>query len=188
MTFLTFFSIGKISITLAVIILTPPTSMNIFSRILFWTGATWAVTCFLILTVGQYLPFEFANMKIAERFYGLVWCTFPIATLLTLVRQQTKRVLKVITVVVAIASLPILGLYAFGVGMCSYSTDNILFINKSDSSLKIIERHYGCGAYDSDLPKYEFFKMKYLTQQILYSKKIDTLLIDKGIWIRGALK
>ena len=69
--------------------------------------------------------------------------------------------------------------------MCGYMTDNVLFINKSDSSLKIIERHYDCGAYDSDMPKYEFFKMKKLTQQIFYSQKIDTLYIDKDIWIKS---
>ena len=68
--------------------------------------------------------------------------------------------------------------------MCGYNTDDILFVNKSDSSLKVVKSHYGCGAYDSDMPKYEFYKMKSLTKEILYSKKVDTAELDKREWIR----
>jgi len=124
----------------------------------------------------------------AQGFYGLGACTFPIAIILTSVRPNKNRVYKAATIIVAIISIPILGLYSFEAGMCGYITDDILFISKSDSSLKIIERHYDCGAVDSDKPKYEFFKIKHLTRQILYSKKIDTSLINKDIWLRNTGK
>lgn len=72
--------------------------------------------------------------------------------------------------------------------MCGYITDEVLFVNKSDTTLKIIEKHYDCGATDSDLPKYEFYKTKALTRQILYSKQIDTLRLDKKDWIKTSNK
>jgi hypothetical protein len=162
--------------------------MNKVAKTLFWIGISWSILCLSVLTVRHYFPLEFSNENTARGFYGLIGCTFPIAFLLTLVRQSNGGVYKAIAIFIAIISIPILALYAFSSGMCGYTTDKILFINKSDSSLKIIERHFDCGALDSDMPKYEYYKMKPLTSQILYSKKIDTLLIDKDDWIRNALK
>ena len=159
--------------------------MNVVAKTLFWLGISWAIISFFILAAGQYLPFEFSNENTGRAFYGFVGCTFPIAVVLTLVRPVIGRVHKAIAVFIALVSVPILALYALGSGMCGYVTDNVLFINKSDSSLKIVERHYDCGAYDSQMPEYVFFEMKPLTNQILFSKKIDTLLIDKNIWLRN---
>ncbi len=71
-----------------------------------------------------------------------------------------------------------------GATMCGFITDEILFVNKSDSSLQIVKRHYDCGAGDTDFPKYEFYKIRIITNQILYSKKVDTAQIKQDVWIR----
>ena len=153
---------------------------------LFWFSIFWIILCVFILTIGQYLPFEICNENFAKVFYTMIWFTLPICILLTLIRRDkksTKPTIKILTIVIAVGTFLFLAVYVFGMGMCGYITDDVLFINKSDTSLKIVKRHYDCGAYDSDMPKYEFYKMKPLTKQILYSKKIDTLQIDKKDWI-----
>ncbi|TMI62593.1 MAG: hypothetical protein E6H07_14360 [Bacteroidetes bacterium] len=161
--------------------------MILFLRIIFWTSISWIVLCLFVLTIGQYMPFQFSNESSAETFYALVWLIFPVAVLLTLLKKvisPENRTSKALIIFLAIVSFLFLSVYVFGRTMCGYITDDILFVNKSDTSLKVIKRHYDCGAYDSDLPKYEFYKMKSLTKQILYSKKVDTTKLDKNKWIR----
>jgi hypothetical protein len=139
------------------------------------------------LTVGQYLPFQFSNENTAQNFYLFIWLTFPLAVLLTLLRpgKNSKGTGKALTIVSAIISLLFLSFFVFAKTMCGYITDEVLFVNKSDTTLKIIEKHYDCGATDSDLPKYEFYKTKALTRKILYSKQIDTLRLDKTEWTKA---
>jgi hypothetical protein len=139
------------------------------------------------LTIGQYLPFQFSNENTAQKFYLLIWLTFPLAILLTLLRpgKNSRGTGKALTIVTAIISLVFLSFFVFGKTMCGYITDEVLFVNKSDTSLKIVEKHFDCGATDSDRPKYEYYKTKALTRQILYSKQIDILRIDKTEWSRA---
>jgi hypothetical protein len=138
------------------------------------------------LTIGQYLPFQFNNQNTAESFYHLIWLTFPLAILLTLLRpgKNSKGTGKALTIVAAIVSLVFLSFFVFARTMCGYITDEVLFVNKSDTTLKIVEKHYDCGATDSDLPKYEYYKTKALIRQILYSKQVDTLRLDKNEWLK----
>lgn len=161
--------------------------MTSFSRLLFWLSICWALICIFILTIGQSLPFEFSNDNTAQGFYVLVLFTLPLAILLTLIKQRSIRktqTVRILTIIAAIFSFLFLCLYVFGKTMCGYITDEILFVNQSDKSVKIIKRHYDCGATDSDLPKYKYYKIKELTSQILYSKKVDTAQLDKNFWIR----
>ena len=155
-----------------------------------WISIIWIFVCLFILTIGQYLPFRFSSDNSAQTFYILVWLTFPAAVLLTLLHKDqvtNRRPFKGLKIFIAVVSFLFLSLYVFGKTMCGYITDDILFINKSDTTLKIIKRHYDCGAYDSDLPKYEFYKMKSLTKQILYAKQIDTTQLNKDEWTRMVL-
>jgi hypothetical protein len=161
--------------------------MTTSQRIVFWVSTCWIILCVFILTIGQYLPLQFSNENIAQNFYRLIWLTFPLAVLLTLLRpgRNSKGTGKALTIVIAIVSLVFLTLFVFGKTLCGYITDEVLFVNKFDTNLKIVERHYDCGATDNDLPKYEFYKTKALTRQILYSKQIDTLHLDKNEWIKA---
>lgn len=158
--------------------------MNKVGNILFWFGVISSFVSLLILIGGSYLPFEFSDENFGKGFYGLMACTFPIAIAFTLVRPNSNKNYRIFAIVIAIISLPILALYILGSQMCGYITDETLFTSKIDTSEKIIERHYDCGAYDSELPKHEFFQIKPLTQKVYYCKKIDTLLVDKTKWFR----
>lgn len=164
--------------------------MTTFSKIIFWLSIGWIIICVFALTVGQYLPFEFHNEKSSRGFYILVCLTFPLSVLLTARRANSNKnqTVKVVAIVFSILSFLFLSILVFGKTMCGYTTDEIVFVNKSDSSSKIIKKHYGCGAWDSDLPKYEFYETKVFTRQMSYSKRVDTLLIDKNLWIRKSNK
>lgn len=160
--------------------------MTTFRRIFFWISTCWIIVCAFILTIGQYLPFQFSNENTAQNFCLLIWLTFPLAILLTLLRpgKTSKGTGKALTVATAIVSPVFLSFFVFGKTMCGYITDKVLFVNKSDTGLKIVEKHYDCGATDTDLPKYEYYKTKALTRQILYSKQVDTLGLDKNEWLK----
>lgn len=161
--------------------------MTTSQRIVFWISTCWIFLCAFILTIGQYLPFQFSNENTAQNFYLLIWITFPLSILLTLLRpgKNSKGTGKALTIVTAIVSLVFISFFVFAKTMCGYITDEVLFVNKSDTSLKVVEKHYDCGATDSDLPKYEYYKTKALTRQILYSKQIDTSHLDKSEWMKA---
>ena len=72
--------------------------------------------------------------------------------------------------------------------MCGYVSDKVLFIKKENQSAKILQRHFDCGAYDSDSPKYEFIKIIHLNSFLNYVEKIDTIKMTKSEWIRKAEK
>ena len=156
-------------------------------RILFWVSIIWIFICLFILIFGHYLPFQFNSDSLTLLFYTIVWLTFPAAVLVTLFKKSKNEIFKALKIVVALISFVFLGFNVFGKFMCGYIVDNVLFVNKSDTALKIVERHYDCGAYDSDFPKYEYHKIKYLTKQISYSKQVDTTLLKKSEWTRKAI-
>ncbi len=158
--------------------------MKRFKNLFYWTGISLGTVCIFIITVGQYLPFEFTNQSAAFTFYTIIGCALPVASILVLLKPLKSRLLKIILVVIAIISVPILGLFAFGSSMCGFSTDKVLFVKKSDSTYTITQRHYDCGAWDSDLPDYKYFKIKKITTDIIYAKEIDTLRLNFSIWRR----
>ena len=139
-----------------------------------------------ILTIGQILPLQFSDEITSLFFYFLILLTLPSAILLTLLKpaKNSTGTRKGLTIAAAVISFIILIFFFFGKIMCGYITDKTLFVNKSDTTMKIVKKYYDCGATDSSFPEYEFYKTKPLIKPILYSKKIDTLYLNKSDWVR----
>lgn len=164
--------------------------MNLFLRILFKISI-FAIAVLIILALLKFLlPIEFTSESDEEFFTGFVILGIPLAILLTLSgtikRTDTLRDMgrKIFATIFA-AMIPVAIPLAFALNfMCDWYTEEILFDHETDSSQKIVLRSYGCGATDSTPPDYGTFKIHYYTSHIIWVTAIDTLAIDKRIWMR----
>jgi hypothetical protein len=75
----------------------------------------------------------------------------------------------------------------FAGSMCG-EFEEVRFVSKSYSTVKIIRTYIDCGAFDSEYPRYRFCKVIYLTPFIRYIQDIDTTTIDKNEWTRVQAK
>lgn len=159
--------------------------MRIVSSILFLLAVVWIILSISVLMFGHSLPIQFSDENLEQTFYGVIWLTFPLAVLLTLVRtgnNSNQRRRKYLAFFFAVIAFILIGLFVLGKKMCGYVTDSILFTNRADRSLKIIKKHYDCGASDSGVPQYEFYEIKPFTNHLIYSKPIDTSRINRSEW------
>lgn len=69
-------------------------------------------------------------------------------------------------------------------GMCDWTTDKIFFKNKQNSSIKIVQRSFGCGATDSSPATLKVFKVREITPYLIWVTSIDTNQINKVDWKR----
>lgn len=67
--------------------------------------------------------------------------------------------------------------------MCSYMTNDIIYLNKNDVSKTIEIRDFNCGALDSDPPMYIYQIVYDFPPLFFYGRTIDTNEIDKSEWI-----
>lgn len=164
--------------------------MQVFFKIIYWTSTF--LLCFWILTgvFGRFFPLEISD-KDAElmyesfRFYG-----FPIAIILTLTGTVKKGdtsgnvVSKVfLTLLIAAFSVIIMFMTLF-FEMCDSTTVKVLFENKQNASIKIVERSFGCGATDSSPATFKIFKIREISSYLIWVTAIDTTQIDKSKWKR----
>ena len=156
-------------------------------KIIFWLAVVWIVFCLIFFIAGQLLPIEFSSSKYAHLFYTILWLTLPVAILLTLVdKNKARRWLRSpsLRIIIAIVTFVFFGIFLFGKTLCGYGSGVVLFVDKEDTAVKIVERSFGCGAYDSDLPKSEFVKVKPLTGWLRYVKHVDTAKLDRRKWVQ----
>ncbi len=160
--------------------------MNPTAKTLYFFCIGWIIFSIFLLTAGQLLPFEFTREGTAETIRFVILVSLPVFIPLTLIKQKQKKQLtvKVLTVAATVVAALILLLYMLVSGMCKYSGDTVLFVNKADSTCKIVVRSYGCGAWDSGYPKNEFYVTKPVTQLVRYVKDVDTTQINRNDWLR----
>jgi hypothetical protein len=140
----------------------------------------WISFCLLIIFFGNYSPVEFAYPKVEGFFLVVIYVGLPVSVIWT-INKLLKLKTNSFTIVASLLSLFILAFVAFGNTMCGTSTE-VLFTNKEQPSKMIISRSYGCGAWDSDFPKYTFYKVVPFTSLFNIVTTIDTTGIDKNKW------
>ena len=137
-------------------------------------------------TIGQFLPFQFSSNAIASRYNVFLVFALPIsiAALFYILKQGKKEYIRTLgSIFICGLTFFTFGLLYFLNSMCSYHSV-ALFEQKSHSSTKILKRDYGCGAYDSDMPKYEIIKIVGITPFVNYYQSVDTTKIDLQLWRR----
>ena len=164
--------------------------MQRFLKIVFWTSIL--LPCFWVLTaiLGNFVPLEFSNNYSEFIYDSIRGFGFPIAVMLTMtgtIKSKDKAGIiatkLVLTIVAAAFSFFIIVMTAFA-GMCDWTTDKIFFENKQNSSIKIVQRSFGCGATDSSPATLKVFKVSEITPYLIWVTSIDTNQINKSEWIR----
>ena len=165
--------------------------MQKFLKIVRWTSVIFLCLWLLLPILGLFIPLEFVNNSRSEEIYIMIrFCGFPIAAVLSVLTwiksKDTSYIVVgkiILAVCVAVVSWGVSVIALLG-GVCGYITDNVFFENKQKPSIKIVQRHYDCGAFDSDYPTYKIFKIKEITSDFIWATEIDTNKIDKNEWIR----
>ncbi len=162
--------------------------MNLAPKILFYL-AIFLIGCWLaILTASIFWGLEFVNPSIKDNYAKFYLVALPISILFTLLKTHKRHfpIWKKIavlftTIVVSMLGFIVSFLLLFS-GMCSYTTQKVLFKNKIDSNIKIIVQEMECGAYDSGPPAIGIFKVTNFSQIFRLSTSIDTAKIDLKEW------
>ncbi|MGZ4156199.1 MAG: hypothetical protein ACXVED_03420 [Bacteroidia bacterium] len=142
-----------------------------------------------IIIIGEFFPFEFSTLNWKVHFYTITLFALPIgisAKIFITRHNKNKNYVKniVVSLLLGFLAFIIAGFLFLGNMMCGYTTKAILFEKKSDNSIKIIQRYLGCGAWDSDMPKYEYVEIDPITPFMNYVSKTDTAKLDKSVWLR----
>ncbi|HLA57354.1 MAG TPA: hypothetical protein VK622_01265 [Puia sp.] len=141
----------------------------------------------VLLVLASLLPFQVTDSSIRSFLYAIIFFALVLSICWKVLRVMVLRQVHLIvrTLLIMILAFVLVCSFGFiwlGKMMCAYSNDIVLFENKANANLKIVERSYGCGAYDSDMPKYEVFKVRSFGKFVRYIAKTDTLALNRNEW------
>jgi hypothetical protein len=144
--------------------------------------------CLGILILGWLMPLQLNSKFIEGVFFSLVLLVISVAICWKLLRIMELNCVNLIvrallTLILAFMLVCINGFILLGKSMCGYTSDRLLYQNKQIPSLHIVERIYGCGAFDSQAPIYEMFRVRPLGSWITYVSKTDTATLNKNEWV-----
>jgi len=160
--------------------------MKIIRVIIFWTAIVFILLTVFSLTVGQLLPYEFADPKVMHRYYDTIMQGFPIAILLTLFgtikRKNSKTqnwIFAALTILASIFSFFIMVSLIFRIGFGSWITVTTLYQHRTSNKM-IKEQLFDVGAFGYSGKR--IVEIKPVLKYWILPKKIDTSTIDKNAW------
>lgn len=138
------------------------------------------------LSVGQILPYEFAESKMMHTFYDVIMQGLPIAILLTLFRTFKKRNTKfknwailILTVLASVISFFIMVSLLFRIGFGSWTTLSILYKNNNDNRV-VKEQIFDVGALGYGGRR--IVEIKPVLKFWVLPTEVDTTSLDKTKW------
>jgi hypothetical protein len=133
----------------------------------------------VIIADGK-LPIEWASQEMQQFSSLIVWFSLPPCAIWTAYKIfQFKS--PAFGVAVGFLLMPGIIVVLLGKTLCGVS-EHILYINQNNSSV-IVDRSFGCGAWDSDRPKTTIYKKTRFLGIFYLKKKIDPSSLDRGSWI-----
>ena len=158
------------------------TTKNIF----FWTAIVFIVLSAYSLTIGQVVPYEFANSKLSQNYYDIIMQGFPIAILFTLSGTIKKENTKAknwinlsLTILTSIVSLALLVSLVFNIGFGSWITFSTIYRHKT-KDLAIKEQRYDIGALGYG--RHRIVELKPILKFWVLPTEVDTLNVNKNEW------
>jgi hypothetical protein len=156
-------------------------------KFLFRSSIVLIILCFLPI-LGPLLPLEITDSHVKIQICFARVIILPIAILMTLTGRLKKNDSRgliarkvIMTICLAFLSAFVMVIAVFA-NLCAWTNDEILYQNKENSSVKIIQRSFGCGATDSSEGTVDIFKVRELSSVFIWATKIDTAEIDKSEW------
>src|SRR6187399_945797 len=129
--------------------------MQRFLKIIFWTSIFFISFFIVVAILGRFVKVEFISNKTEYLFETVRFFGIPIAILLTLSRfikrkDNATSIFGKVLLMIIISGISVFFLtISVFVSMCSWTTNKTLYIKKSNDSIKIVKREFGCGATDS---------------------------------------
>ena len=155
-------------------------------KTIFWTAITFIVLTIFGLTIGQILPYEFANYKLQHWFYDTIIQGLPIAVLLTLfgtIRQENTKTRNWtfigLTVLISILCFVAQFFLIFSFGFGAWTTETTIYKHKTENKA-IKEQLYDIGAFGYGGRR--IVEIKPILKYWILPTAIDTLTIDKSEW------
>lgn len=155
-------------------------------KTIFWTAILFCMLSFFCLTVGQKLPYEFADNKVMHNFYNTIMQGLPIAILLTLFgtikRENTKTknwTFVGATVLTSIILFMIIVSLIFKIGFGAWTTVTTLYRHKTNDKV-IEEQIFDVGAFGFGGRR--IVEIKPILKYWILPTTIDTLKINKNEW------
>jgi len=155
-------------------------------RIIFWTALTFIGLTIFSLTIGQILPYEFANYKTQHKFYDIIIRGLPFSVLFTLFgtikkdNSKTKNwtwgtLTVLISILCFVAQLFMIFLFDFGV----WRTITTIYKHKTENR-EIKEQLYDIGAFGYGGQR--VVEIKPFLGFWISQTPVDTLIINKAEW------
>lgn len=163
--------------------------LKVTLRLIFRLSLLFLAISLWTLTIGQVLPYEFRDTKVASDFYYYLFTWTPIAILLTLtgtVKREHDIFKKVLTVVLTITIAVLCFFYLlnnmFSIGFGAWSTFNIAYESRQHPERQIREQRYDAGAlgYGSD----RVVEVRPFAGLFWKVSPVDTTVIDNTKWRR----
>ena len=158
------------------------TTKNIF----FWTATVFILLTIYSLTIGQIVPYEFANSKVSQNYYDSIMQGFPIAILLTLFgtikkgNTKTKNWIFIsMTILTSILSFALMVSLVFNIGFGSWTTFSTIYRHKTED-LVIKEQRYDIGALGYG--RNRIVELKPILKFWVLPTEVDTAKINKNEW------
>lgn len=165
-------------------------------KIIFYTAIIFIALTAFSLTIGQILPYEFADSKLMHSFYDTIMQGFPIAILLTLfgtIKKKNSRTTNWffagLTILTSILSFVLMVSLIFKIGFGAWTTVSTLYRHKTENK-EIKEQWFDVGALGYGGQR--IVEMKPFLKYWVLPTPIDTLTINKNEWKyvneQGAIK
>lgn len=158
----------------------------VVKRIIFWIAIVFIGVTIFALSVGQFLPYEFADYNVMHNFYDILMHGIPIAILLTLFgtikRQNPKEknwsVLGV-TVLTSFISFVIVPSLIFRICFGTWITATTIYRHKTEDKV-IKEQLFDIGALSYGGTR--IVEIKPILHFWILPTAIDTSTINKSEW------
>lgn len=166
--------------------------MDKVRKVIYWSCISLIVFWFFMPIIRWLTGLDFANSDISIASEQFFFYGIPTAIILTLIKtiKRSQSFVKILTnvVITVIIALLFIGFQFFALfaNMCAWYTTDILFTHKTDTNIEIVNRDYGCGAWDSGTPISKTFKISKYSDYLIKSSEVDTSQIDKSKWIKVA--
>jgi hypothetical protein len=155
-------------------------------KIIFWTAIAFIGLTAFSLTIGQLLPYEFADYRIQHKFYDTIIFGLPFAVLLTLFgtlkKENSKTKNWTFGILIALTSIlcfvgQLFMIFSFGFG--AWTTETTIYKHKTENR-EIKEQLYDIGAFGYGGQR--TVEIKPFMNFWILPTPIDTLTINKSEW------
>lgn len=166
--------------------------MKFACKIIYWFALTFILLTITVWLAIKLLALEFQESGYEGYFVVIGFLGIGVAIMLT----TTKAILKGENrrgILNSFLNRFLLAVFYFVIGIiyfastwadgwCTWSTGAVLFEKKSNPSIKLVKRDFGCGAVDNTALTEKAFIQTSVTPFFFYYKPADTTKIDMRVW------